>query len=228
MRFRKDKETRELIKQNKRLIKEFPFLLPRNRFTDKKMKNFDYTWTELDNLASGWKDSFGLELCENLKRLLVKANFLKKYRIIDIKEKYGTLRLYSNGVPEEISDEYETLINYYEDKSQLVCHICGKPSKYVTDGWIEYLCEEHLENKLEKSPNLSYLELTWKDVPTRIFYHVESNTTTKKESDLKGEMMCTWKRHSKHNKSMKKDNVTAEDSKEDSIKIKTNYLWKQE
>ena len=39
--------------------------------------------------------------------------------------------------------------------------------------------------------------------------------------------MCTWKRHSKHNKNMKKDNVTAEDSKEDSIKIKTNYLWKQ-
>lgn len=220
------KEEKETIKENKKLIKEFPFLLPRNRFFDTVIYNYDYTYTELDEMPHGWKSSFGIEMCEKIKKCLIKANYLYKYRIIQIKEKYGTLRWYDNGVPDSISEEFHLIINYYKDKSMLVCLECGKPTKYVTTDWIEYLCEEHLKERLQQNSKINYLELTWKHIP-KISYNI-NNKFIKVDSELKGEMMCTWKRHSKHNKNMRKDTVTAEDSKEDSIKIKTNYLWKQE
>lgn len=221
------KEEKETIKENKKLIKEFPFLLPKNRFNGRVSYDYDYTYTELDDMPDGWRKVFGIEMCERIKKCLIKADYLNKYRIGQIKEKYGTLRWYDmGGVPTSISEEYYNIINYYEDKSMLVCLDCGKPTKYVTTGWIEYVCDDCLTSKLEKHSAISFFELTWKDVPIRTLH--ENEKITRIESVLKGEMMCTWKRYSKYNNSMKKDNVTAEDSKEGSIKIKTNYLWKQE
>lgn len=191
------KEEKETIKANKRLIKEFPFLLPRNRFNDKVSYDYDYTYTELDDMPEGWRISFGIEMCEKIKKCLIKADYLNSYRITQIKEKYGTLRWYDNGVPESISSEHYSIINHYEDKSLLVCQLCGKPTKYVTSGWIAYLCEEHFKEHLLQNSELDYYELTWSDIPIRYVHY--SDKVTKIESDLKGEMMCTWKRYSKHN-----------------------------
>ena len=42
--------------------------------------------------------------------ILKKANYLDKYRIVQIKEKYGSLRWYDAGVPIEISEELDMLI----------------------------------------------------------------------------------------------------------------------
>jgi len=223
---RHTKEEKYRIKTNKRLVKQFPFLLPKDRFYGEVLYDYDYTYTELDEMPIGWRNSFGIEMCEEIKKCLLKANFLRDYTITQIKEKFGTLRWYDNGVPDSISEEFHLIINYYEDKSMLVCLECGKPTKYVTTDWIEYLCEEHLKERLQQNSKINYLELTWKHIP-KISYNI-NNKVIKVDSELKGEMMCTWKRHSKHNKNMRKDNVTAEDSKEDFIKIKTNYLWKQE
>lgn len=220
------KEEKETIKANKKLVKEFPFLLPKNRYNNHVPHDYDYTYTELDAMPDEWRKVFGIEMCERIKKCLIKADYLNKYRISQIKEKYGTLCWYDMGVPVSISEEYYNIINYYEDKSMLVCLDCGKPTKYVTNGWIEYICDDCLTNILEKQPKTKFFELTWTDVPIRTLHENEKTKQTK--SVLKGEMMCTWKRYSKHNNSMKKDNVTAKDSKEDSIKIKTNYLWKQE
>lgn len=191
------KEEKITIKNNKKLIKEFPFLLPRNRLTDLILYNYDYLYTELDNLPDGWRKSFGIEICQNIKELLIYGNHLNKYRIVQIKEKYGTLRWYSRGIPLIISEEYLELIDYYEDKSMLVCINCGNPTAYQTHGWIEYICEDCLKKYKERNSQLEYSELTWKDAPVRTIF--KNNKKHKKESKLKGDMMVTWKRYSKYN-----------------------------
>ena len=81
---------------NKEMIDSFPFLLPHNRWTYKAVENFDYSYNELFGMCKGWLIAFGYEMCCELKEALIKANFLDKYVITDIKEKYGTLRWYDN------------------------------------------------------------------------------------------------------------------------------------
>ena len=36
----------KIIAENKRLVEEYPFLIPRNLFTDEIPDNYDYTYTE--------------------------------------------------------------------------------------------------------------------------------------------------------------------------------------
>ena len=132
------RKTIEKIELNKKLTDEFPFLLPRNVFTDELLDNYDYSYTLLDEMPSGWKKSFGLKMCNELKKVLIETNCLDTFRIHQIKEKYGTLRIYSNFT----NDKLENVIGKYEDLSASTCLYCGKPAEYVTLGWISYLCEK--------------------------------------------------------------------------------------
>ena len=74
------------------------------------------------------KKRFGLDICKELNALFKKSkckNFNRKYFISQIKEKYGTLRWYDNGVPEDIYEEYSNIINKYEALSAKTCIECG-------------------------------------------------------------------------------------------------------
>lgn len=54
-----------------------------------------------------------------------------------IKEKYGTLRVYFSG-----GDEYiEGLVSMAEAMSGKTCEACGQPGKPTKGGWITTLCE---------------------------------------------------------------------------------------
>ena len=56
-----------------------------------------------------------------------------------IKEKYGTLRVYFSG-----GDEYvEGLVSMAEAISEKICEVCGNKGKPSGGGWITTLCEEH-------------------------------------------------------------------------------------
>ena len=77
------------IENNKELIEKYPFLLPRNVWTGKVSEDYDYSYTLLDDMPEGWKNCFGEIMCEIIKDALVKNNYLEKYRISQIKEKYG-------------------------------------------------------------------------------------------------------------------------------------------
>lgn len=101
------------------------------------------SYTELDAMPEGWRKTFGIKLCKELKAILKKHNCLKSFRVTQIKEKFGTLRFYANNCPREA---YE-LLDRYEDESMNVCINCGKPTKYVTKGWITYICEDCARNK---------------------------------------------------------------------------------
>ena len=51
----------EIIEKNKALVDDFPFLLPRNRWTGKVPDDYDYSYTELDAMPEGWRTAFGLQ-----------------------------------------------------------------------------------------------------------------------------------------------------------------------
>ena len=123
------------------------------RFMDKVNKLLDKvlfipTFTELDALDTGWRKRFGIQMCKDIKKQLKKDKILFKWRITQIKEKFGSLRLYCNFA----SDDLYKIIDYYESLSEKTCIVCGKPAKYITpyDRWRCPYCEDHIDKTIPK------------------------------------------------------------------------------
>ncbi len=133
---------KEAIEENKSLVEEFPFLLPRNRWTGKVPEDYDYSYTELDGMPDGWRSAFGLAMCRELKEILIKAGALDGYRITDIKEKYATLRWYDNGYPVKAEKEYLAWQSKYVKLSQRTCIKCGAKATKLSVGYIAPYCNE--------------------------------------------------------------------------------------
>jgi hypothetical protein len=118
------------------LCLRYPFLYPRSIVTDKPIYYIPrYTWW--DNVSTGWKKAFGKQFLNELKKQLKKDKMLYKWRITDVKEKFGTFRLYCNYG----SDELYNIIHKYEALSWNTCIKCGKPATYTSIGWILPYCE---------------------------------------------------------------------------------------
>lgn len=96
------------------------------------------TFTEWDAVEPGWNKAFGKQYLNELKKQLKKDKMLYKWRITDIKEKFGTFRLYCNYG----SDELYNIIQKYEDLSWNTCIKCGKPATYTSKEWISPYCED--------------------------------------------------------------------------------------
>ena len=120
------------------LCKRYPFLEPRNVWTG-KVCNHKYEWTEYDCIPDGWRKAFGRQLIRELRKELVKTKFLHKFQFSQIKEKYGTLRLYCLGAPSTVHD----ILWKYERLSAHYCMTCGKPGKLYKMGWWTTCCLEH-------------------------------------------------------------------------------------
>lgn len=126
------------IEENKALIKEFPFLLPRNRFSGKVSEDYDYSYTEIDmGFPEGWFKAFGMEMLREIKAELVKINYLEDYRVMQIKEKYGSLRWYDSSSTKEIV----SIVSKYARLSELTCIRCGAPATKSPGGWISPFCD---------------------------------------------------------------------------------------
>ena len=174
------KDEKTCIKKNRRLVKQFPFLLPRNIFTDKTPEDYCYTHTLLDLLPDTWYKAFGEDLCKDLKKILIEDGLLDDFRIEEIKEKYGTLRIYTNFT----SDKIDEVLRKYEDLSMMTCICCGKPAThYNTSGWINFVCKNCAEKDSRK--------LTIEDIPSRTLYSKDGET--KIESFYKTQMEKLWK-----------------------------------
>ena len=88
----------------------------------------------------GW-----LDLIKNLIDELIAIGWDKE--ICQIKEKFGGLRFYTNGLP-EVGWE---IISKYEKLSMEICEICGEPGVLRVGGWYKTLCNKHHEEReLEK------------------------------------------------------------------------------
>lgn len=101
------------------------------------------SYTELDGMPRGWEKAFGLEMCKDIRKALLKKGGIKllyQYRIMDIKEKFGELRWYSNGTFKEL----EEVIDKYATKSAETCISCGAKAVWMTDyrDWASPYCDK--------------------------------------------------------------------------------------
>ena len=97
-------------------------------------------YCELDFMDNGWKKCFGLQMCKEIKKALLDVGgykMLYHYRIMDIKEKYGSLVWSDNGAPEEVNK----IIAKYEYISARTCINCGKTADGLTRGYILPYCK---------------------------------------------------------------------------------------
>lgn len=129
---------------NKELCKKYPFLSwygnPLYLGYSEDL-NLDYKYTWEDELPEGWRKAFCPQMWDDLKTILEKADYVDKFRFAQIKEKYGTLRLYHNGVPASIYEEVSAWETKYENLSEETCINCGAPATHMTLGWINFVCE---------------------------------------------------------------------------------------
>ena len=148
-----NKKDRKAIKarriENRKLCKRYPFLIFRDWRTGKKdPRPYDFTW--LDDMEPGWRKAFGIQMCEEIRQDLIKHNFLNKYYIIQIKEKFGELRWYDGGIP--IGSKVWDIIEKYSDISTHTCYVCGAPGKIINDnGWLVTMCSDCYKKFKEKN-----------------------------------------------------------------------------
>lgn len=141
--------------KNIKLCARYPFLLPWNRWSGKviteaqdggywpgdpdAVPEYDYEYTELDSMPAGWRKAFGEEMCEEIRKALIEDDDLERWRIVQLKEKYGSLRIYDNGYKE--GSRIPEIISKYENISMRTCVCCGRPATKITLGWICPYCD---------------------------------------------------------------------------------------
>lgn len=103
------------------------------------------SYTELDAMESGWRKAFGIQMCKEIKKELKKHKFLYKYRIVQIKEKFGGLRWYDSETPKD--SKIFDIIDKYTQISYRTCGICGKPATKMSKGWIYPYCDDCIGDK---------------------------------------------------------------------------------
>lgn len=130
---------------NKQLCNKYPFLTwygdpLYTGYTEDHLPDYEYTWE--DEVPDGWRAAFCPQMWEELKVILEKADYVNEFRFCQIKEKFGTLRLYYNDVPTSIFKEVSDWAMKYDQLSETVCIKCGKPAQYMTLGWLTFVCKD--------------------------------------------------------------------------------------
>lgn len=94
----------------------------------------------------GWRKAFGIKMCKEIKRSLLKTGGLRDlyhYRIMDIKEKWGRL-VWSDLIS---TKEVQDIIYKYENLSGKICINCGKSATKISKGWISPYCDNCIGNR---------------------------------------------------------------------------------
>ncbi|TKI69370.1 hypothetical protein FCU45_07595 [Sulfurimonas crateris] len=79
------------------------------------------------------------KLSEDIQKILDSDPELN-IRVVQVKEKYGSLRFYAHG---DTGREIDALIEKAEEESENICENCGKPAvPQKSKGWIKTRCEE--------------------------------------------------------------------------------------
>jgi len=140
------RKKKQIKMRNKRLCKRYPFIIPRD-WTGKVIRN-KYYWTLLDDMPVGWRNAFGEQMCEELRTVLIKGNYLYDYRVVQVKSKWAELRWYDEGAPSSIYRELQDVIDKYTELSRKTCICCGRPATKLSCGWIDSFCTECAEKYL--------------------------------------------------------------------------------
>lgn len=169
---KRSKKYRKQIKaiqiRTRKLIKKYPWLYPRNDWSGKKIKPYNYTFTELDFLPDGWIKAFGDMMCEEIHQDLVKNHYVDEFRILQTKEKYGSMKIYTGPLPQ--GSDIWRIIEKYSVLSENICFQCGRPDVPLTkDGWIIPWCSrcwrvhENYQKQHLKKLDISYKPKRYED-----------------------------------------------------------------
>ena len=114
------------------LIAKYPFL---------RVRDDDDTITWLDFIPTGWREGFGIEMCDKLLEAL--GDYANVWQITDMKEKWSSIRIYHNGLPSDIKENVDKVIQDYEHISYHTCIVCGAWATGYTTGWVLPFCDKH-------------------------------------------------------------------------------------
>lgn len=169
--------TPKYLINNIKLIIKYPFI--------KIPGTVSRTW--LDELPYGWRIAFGEKLLQDLKRAIKLDNCRRTFYWLTIKEKYGTLRLYAGGY----GNNTEKVIEKYELLSQCYCIDCGAPARYVTPGYVTYICGKCAIKNADLYGKSKPIRLTKEHIPVLYNYHNDDKILVdiKKEYDIDFEKM---------------------------------------
>src|SRR3990167_37910 len=122
-------------KHTKYLYKKYPVLYQQHKLS---MSETCMCWGF--DCGDGW-----FNILDVLSRLL--TLYLPDVQALQVKEKYGTLRFYTN----HCSETGYALISFAEHLSGRTCETCGNPGKLYDTGWYSTACvkckEEHNKKK---------------------------------------------------------------------------------
>ncbi len=83
-------------------------------------------------VAPGWEG-----LIDELFDVAEKENFT----VAQVKEKYGSLCIYTDGLSKDV---YDKILNL-ERRSATMCEICGEVGELVSrGGWLKTRCKDHV------------------------------------------------------------------------------------
>jgi hypothetical protein len=116
----------------KKLFYRFDFFHPETPI-DQSLMGFGFEH------ADGWFDLIW-QLCLDIEDALhnLEPDAQMDFRVLQVKEKYGTLRFYANWGTDKIFD----LIEDAEEKSARICEICGKEGRINSEGWVTVRCSD--------------------------------------------------------------------------------------
>ena len=143
--------------ENRRLCEQYPFLIPRNVFSGKRIDcnepgfwpgdpdeipSWDYDFTALDDMPAGWRKAFGEQMCQEIKEAILSEQdgerLLNEYFLVQIKEKYGRLCWYDSWTTAKVF----AIVTKYVSLSEKTCIYCGAPATKMSTGWISPYCDE--------------------------------------------------------------------------------------
>jgi hypothetical protein len=116
-----------------KIIKKYPNLFGEPPYDP--MKTLICFGFEVDD---GWMPILE-ELFEKIDKVTKENNL--DITIVQVKEKFGSLRVYWHGSDTE-NDDISNLIWEAEKQSACTCEKCGKPGTMQTDGWMCVRCED--------------------------------------------------------------------------------------
>ena len=151
---RRSKIRKSDILRNKKLLKRYPWLMPRNIWTGKIPEDYDFSYIEWFGWPQGWNKAFGTMFLKEIGAEIKKSRLIH-FQVEQMKEKYGQMRCYCTGYNRKTGD----IITKYEFLSENICITCGKPDVPMINnhGWISPECldcfmrgERHYKNILKK------------------------------------------------------------------------------
>ena len=106
-------------------------------------QNVDPQWRSID-CGYGWAT-----ILLDCHRKLVSID--PEYKVVQIKEKFGTLRYYFDASKREYSRDMQDIAFSYERESQHVCEVCGEKgelrNRKNTSLFVKTVCDTHFSDR---------------------------------------------------------------------------------